>query len=347
MLQQTTVGAVRGRYERVPARAFPISPSLARAREESVLAAWSGLGYYARARNLRRAARQVVRDHGGRAARAIPAALRALPGLRRVHGGRRRLARLRGAGARGRRQRHPRALAPLRHRRASPARAPMPRAVRIPAEALLARGRPGDITAALMDLGPARLHAAKPGLRRVPARGRVRRARAGRCRALSAQGKARRRPARLRGGRLRRARDAGAPRSRRRPPCSAASGSFPRPRARARAAAARRLAPGARARSASDCLAAPRAGRDAAHHRPPPPRDRRVPRGRNARIRDPHAQDASDCALAHIRRARDAAAIPTLTRKIAVAAGFLPARAQRILGRHESRRVAPSDHGTR
>src|SRR5262249_28767660 len=53
MLQQTTVGAVRSRYESFLAR-FPNLRSLARAREESVLAAWSGLGYYARARNLRR-----------------------------------------------------------------------------------------------------------------------------------------------------------------------------------------------------------------------------------------------------------------------------------------------------
>ena len=52
MLQQTTVEAVRRRYDRFLAR-FPTLASLARAREDSVLAAWSGLGYYARARNLR------------------------------------------------------------------------------------------------------------------------------------------------------------------------------------------------------------------------------------------------------------------------------------------------------
>ena len=79
MLQQTTVAAVRGKYERFLAR-FPNLPALARAREESVLAAWSGLGYYARARNLHRAARRVQREHGGRIPRD-PAVLRRLPGF--------------------------------------------------------------------------------------------------------------------------------------------------------------------------------------------------------------------------------------------------------------------------
>ncbi|MFY9551194.1 MAG: A/G-specific adenine glycosylase, partial [Thermoanaerobaculia bacterium] len=45
MLQQTTVGAVRGRYEAF-LRRFPDVAALARASEEQVLAAWSGLGYY-------------------------------------------------------------------------------------------------------------------------------------------------------------------------------------------------------------------------------------------------------------------------------------------------------------
>jgi A/G-specific adenine glycosylase len=79
MLQQTTVAAVRGRFERFLAR-FPNLPALSRAREESVLAAWSGLGYYARARNLHRAARLMLREHGGRVPRD-PAVLRRLPGF--------------------------------------------------------------------------------------------------------------------------------------------------------------------------------------------------------------------------------------------------------------------------
>jgi A/G-specific adenine glycosylase len=79
MLQQTTVGAVRGRYETFLAR-FPDLKTLARARQQSVLAAWSGLGYYARARNLHRAAREILREHSGRLPRD-PKLLRSLPGF--------------------------------------------------------------------------------------------------------------------------------------------------------------------------------------------------------------------------------------------------------------------------
>jgi A/G-specific adenine glycosylase len=79
MLQQTTASAVAGRYERF-LRRFPDLPALARAREESVLAAWSGLGYYARARNLRRAARTILLEHAGRIPRE-PAELARLPGF--------------------------------------------------------------------------------------------------------------------------------------------------------------------------------------------------------------------------------------------------------------------------
>ena len=79
MLQQTTVAAVRERYGPFLER-FPDLASLARAREESVLAAWSGLGYYARARNLRRAAARIARDHAGVFPRD-PSALSRLPGF--------------------------------------------------------------------------------------------------------------------------------------------------------------------------------------------------------------------------------------------------------------------------
>jgi A/G-specific adenine glycosylase len=79
MLQQTTVPAVLARYETF-LRRFPDLSSLARASEESVLAAWAGLGYYARARNMYRAARLLQRDYGGLLP-ADPAALRRLPGF--------------------------------------------------------------------------------------------------------------------------------------------------------------------------------------------------------------------------------------------------------------------------
>ncbi len=79
MLQQTTVAAVSGYFLAFTAR-WPTVADLAAADDADVMAAWAGLGYYARARNLLACARTVVRDHGGR----FPdeeAELRALPGI--------------------------------------------------------------------------------------------------------------------------------------------------------------------------------------------------------------------------------------------------------------------------
>ena len=64
MLQQTQVATVIPYYERFLAR-FPGVAALAAAPEDDVMALWSGLGYYARARNLHRAAREVVAQHEG------------------------------------------------------------------------------------------------------------------------------------------------------------------------------------------------------------------------------------------------------------------------------------------
>lgn len=64
MLQQTQVAAVLGYYDRFLAR-FPDVQSLAAAPLDDVLALWSGLGYYSRARNLHRCAQEVVEHHGG------------------------------------------------------------------------------------------------------------------------------------------------------------------------------------------------------------------------------------------------------------------------------------------
>ena len=64
MLQQTQVSTVVPYFERFLAR-FPDMASLAHADLDEVLHLWSGLGYYARARNLHRAAGVVVREHGG------------------------------------------------------------------------------------------------------------------------------------------------------------------------------------------------------------------------------------------------------------------------------------------
>jgi len=79
MLQQTRVETVVPYYGRWVER-FPTLEALAGAREEEVLKAWEGLGYYSRARNLHRAARIVERDHGGRLP-GEPEALAALPGI--------------------------------------------------------------------------------------------------------------------------------------------------------------------------------------------------------------------------------------------------------------------------
>ncbi len=64
MLQQTTV-AHAAPYFRAFTDRWPTVSALAAARDEDVMAAWAGLGYYARARNLLACARAVVRDHGG------------------------------------------------------------------------------------------------------------------------------------------------------------------------------------------------------------------------------------------------------------------------------------------
>jgi A/G-specific adenine glycosylase len=65
MLQQTQVATVLAYYARFLER-FPTVQALAAAPSEDVLALWSGLGYYARARNLHRCAQVVVAEHGGR-----------------------------------------------------------------------------------------------------------------------------------------------------------------------------------------------------------------------------------------------------------------------------------------
>ena len=85
MLQQTTVPAVKPYYETFLKR-WPDVRALASARLDDVLAAWAGLGYYARARNLHKCAAIVTERHGGR----FPSdedALRELPGIGRYTAG--------------------------------------------------------------------------------------------------------------------------------------------------------------------------------------------------------------------------------------------------------------------
>ncbi|MBB5034371.1 A/G-specific adenine glycosylase [Prosthecobacter vanneervenii] len=81
MLQQTQITTVldRGFYARWMEK-FPDFKTLAAAKEEEVLKAWEGLGYYRRARNLQKLAREVMERHGG-VFPCEPAAILALPGV--------------------------------------------------------------------------------------------------------------------------------------------------------------------------------------------------------------------------------------------------------------------------
>ncbi|HUF54942.1 MAG TPA: A/G-specific adenine glycosylase [Thermohalobaculum sp.] len=81
MLQQTTVAAATG-YFHAFTRRWPRVEALAAAPLDDVLAAWAGLGYYARARNLHACARVVAAEHGGRFPETEDALLR-LPGIGR------------------------------------------------------------------------------------------------------------------------------------------------------------------------------------------------------------------------------------------------------------------------
>jgi A/G-specific adenine glycosylase len=176
MLQQTRVETVIPFYERFLER-FPDVEALASAKEPEVLAAWSGLGYYRRARNIRSAAAMVVREHAGR----IPEerdALERLPGIgsytaaavlsvafgtpaAAVDGNVVRvLARIEG----------------LTGRRDSPV---LRREVTRRAEELALGQRPGDWTQALMELGATLCLPRDPLCDRCPARKHCRAARSG------------------------------------------------------------------------------------------------------------------------------------------------------------------------
>lgn len=85
MLQQTQVGTVLDYYERFINR-FPTIQALAAAEFDDVLALWSGLGYYRRARNLHAAARKIVERYGGTVPRTVDE-LMSLPGIGRYTAG--------------------------------------------------------------------------------------------------------------------------------------------------------------------------------------------------------------------------------------------------------------------
>jgi A/G-specific adenine glycosylase len=149
MLQQTQVRAAIPYFERF-ARRFPTLEALAAAGEEEVLALWSGLGYYARARNLLAAAREAVLRHGG-----LPAsvdALRALPGFGPYTAG--AVASIAfaipAAAVDGN---VARVLARAFLVRGAPASGRVQARLRVIAQALVAPDRPGDWNQALMELG--------------------------------------------------------------------------------------------------------------------------------------------------------------------------------------------------
>jgi A/G-specific adenine glycosylase len=150
MLQQTQVATVIPYFERFTAR-FPDLASLAQAPLDEVLHLWSGLGYYARAHNLHRAAGLVQRAHSGRFPTQIAMA-QSLPGV-----GRSTAAAILSLSLG---QRHPildgnvkRVFARVFAIEGWPGSPVIQRRLWVLAESLLPQVRPGDYNQALMDLG--------------------------------------------------------------------------------------------------------------------------------------------------------------------------------------------------
>lgn len=149
MLQQTRVVTVVDRYHDFIAT-FPDVHALARAPVERVCEAWSGLGYYGRARNLHSAARAIVRAHRGQLPRTA-IELATLPGIGRYTAGAiasiafgERVAALDGNAIR--------VLSRLLARASSGPAAAL-RELSAPASVLVRCQRPGDLNQSLMDLG--------------------------------------------------------------------------------------------------------------------------------------------------------------------------------------------------
>ena len=150
MLQQTQVATVIPYYERFMAR-FPSVESLGAAAEDEVLHLWTGLGYYARARNLRACAQTLVARHGGEFPSSLEA-VEALPGIGRSTAG--------AILALSRGQRHPildgnvkRVLARVFGIAGDPGSAPVLAALWRQAGACTPQARVGAYTQAIMDLG--------------------------------------------------------------------------------------------------------------------------------------------------------------------------------------------------
>ncbi|HVZ90432.1 MAG TPA: A/G-specific adenine glycosylase [Rhizomicrobium sp.] len=163
MLQQTTAPAVAGYYGRF-LRRWPTVRSLARAPLDEVLAAWAGLGYYARARNLHRAAKMVVDEFGGRFPDTA-AGLRQLPGVGPYTAG------AIAAIAFARREAAMDANAERVIARYAAIAEPLPKskpAMRAALQALVPAKRAGDFAQAVMDLGATICAPKKPACGRCP-----------------------------------------------------------------------------------------------------------------------------------------------------------------------------------
>jgi A/G-specific adenine glycosylase len=148
MLQQTTVPHATPYFLSFTQR-WPTVSDLAAVEDGDLMAAWAGLGYYARARNLLACARAVAADHGG----VFPDTEEGLArpaGRGRLHRRRRGRHRLRPRGQRGRRQCRARDGPAVRGGRARPDA--KPELKRLAGELVTAE-RPGDWAQALMDLG--------------------------------------------------------------------------------------------------------------------------------------------------------------------------------------------------
>ncbi len=167
MLQQTQVATVERYYPRFM-RSFPGVLSLADADQDDVLHHWSGLGYYARARNLHRAARVVRDEHGG----VVPEdfdALHALPGIGRSTAG--------AILALSRNQRHPildgnvkRVIARVFEVGGWPGRSTVARELWALADRCTPGGEAATYTQAIMDLGATLCTRSRPDCDRCPLR---------------------------------------------------------------------------------------------------------------------------------------------------------------------------------
>ncbi|BDG07492.1 A/G-specific adenine glycosylase [Anaeromyxobacter paludicola] len=188
MLQQTQVATAAPYFRRFVAR-FPTLAALAAAPEEEVLALWSGLGYYARARHLHAAAREALARHGG-LPRTV-AELRALPGFGPYTAG--AVASIAfavpAAAVDGN---VARVLQRVFALPGSASDAAVRREVAARAEALVPPARPGDFNQALMDLGATVCTPAGPACPRCPLAARCAARAAGRVAGIPAP---RRRPA--------------------------------------------------------------------------------------------------------------------------------------------------------